>query len=101
MTSTIDKIRAEIERRIKYIEDNEESLYEPFGKTCELKELLSFLDTLQEQEPQGLDEAAEKYRRDSCNAAMFPNIDGPMPEYGGSVKDAFKAGAEWMLNKMK
>ena len=44
---------------------------------------------------QGLDEAAEKYRRDSCNAALIPNIDGPMSEYGGSVKDAFKAGATW------
>ena len=49
--TTIEKIRAEIERRIKYIADNEEALYEPFGKTCELKELLSFLDTLEAEQP--------------------------------------------------
>lgn len=45
--------------------------------------------------PDGLEEAAEKYRRESCNKAILPNIDGPMPEYGGSIKDAFIAGAEW------
>lgn len=53
-----------------------------------------------QEEIKELDEAAEKYRRDSCNAAMMPNIDGPMPEYGGSVKDAFKTGAIWDKEQM-
>lgn len=46
-----------------------------------------------------LEEAAENYRRKSYNAAMIPSVDGPINEYGGSVKEAFKAGAEWMRNK--
>ena len=25
----------------------------------------------------------------------MPNIDGPMPEYGGSIKEAFISGAKW------
>lgn len=45
--------------------------------------------------PEGMEEAAENYRRESCNAALKPHIDGPMPEYGGSIKEAFIAGAEW------
>lgn len=44
---------------------------------------------------EGLEEAAEEYRRESYRKRVLPNIDGPMPEYGGSIKDAFKAGAEW------
>lgn len=48
----------------------------------------------QQETPEiSLEEAAEKYRRTSCNAAMKPNIDGPMPEYDGNVKAAFIAGA--------
>lgn len=50
--------------------------------------------------PDGLEEAAEKYRRNSCNAALRPNVDGPTPEYGGSIKGAFIAGAEWQKDKM-
>lgn len=51
--------------------------------------------------PSDLDEAAEEYRRKSCNAALKPNVDGPTPEYGGSIKDAFKAGAEWMASQFE
>lgn len=43
-----------------------------------------------------LEEAAENYRRKSCNTAMIPPLDGPTEEYGGSIKNAFIAGAEWM-----
>lgn len=43
-----------------------------------------------------LEEAAENYRRKSYNTAMIPPLDGPTDEYGGSIKNAFKAGAEWM-----
>ena len=62
--------------------------------------LLSFIDSLQQEPDKNLEEAAEKYRRASCNAAMKPNIDGPMPEYGGNIKTAFIAGAEWMKEQM-
>lgn len=41
-----------------------------------------------------LEEAAEEYRKESHRKSVLPNIDGPMPEYGGSIKDAFIAGAE-------
>lgn len=57
------------------------------------------IDALSVSEPEGLDEAAEKYRRDSCNASMRPNIDGPATEYEGNVKSAFKAGAEWAFGQ--
>lgn len=54
----------------------------------------------QQETPEiSLEEAAEKYRRTSCNAAIKPNIDGPMPEYGGSIKAAFIAGANWQKEK--
>lgn len=48
----------------------------------------------------GLEEAAEEYRRESYRKSVLPNIDGPMPEYGGSIKDAFIAGAEWQKDKI-
>jgi hypothetical protein len=47
-----------------------------------------------------LEEVAEEYRRESYRKSVLPNIDGPMPEYGGSIKDAFIAGAEWQKAKM-
>ena len=49
--------------------------------------------------PKEIEEAAEEYRRESCNSALKPSIDGPMPEYGGNVKAAFIAGAEWMAGQ--
>ena len=94
-----DQIRAEIERQVTHTMQcmGGKITGEP---VLSARKLLSFLDTLEADALEGLAEAAEKYRRNSCNAAMMPNIDGPMPEYGGSVKDAFKAGAEWMKAKM-
>lgn len=64
--TTIDKIRAEIERLMHQASDmNQYGLLTKEQEVCilsQMSRLLSFLDTLQEQEPQGLDEAAEKYR---------------------------------------
>ena len=58
-------------------------------------------DSLPDEKPSDdLEEAAESYRRKSCNAAMIPPLDGPTNEYGGSVKDAFIAGAEWQKQQM-
>lgn len=39
-----------------------------------------------------LEEAAEEYRRESFKRSVTPQIDGPVGEYGGNIKSAFKAG---------
>ena len=49
---------------------------------------------------QTLEETAENYRRKSYNAAIIPQFDGPTNEYGGSIKEAFIAGAKWMESQM-
>lgn len=83
MNKQVEAIRAEIKRRIE--EYNIQSL-----RGNELADLLSFLDTLQEQpvtECSDLEEAAGEY------------LDGhkPLTRYNwGDLMDAFKAGAEWM-----
>lgn len=48
-----------------------------------------------------LEEVAEEYRRKSYNAATIPPLDGPTNEYGGSVKDAFIAGAKWQAERFE
>lgn len=91
-------LRNEIERRIEqYWSDGD---VDSVVVSSELEEVLDFLDSLQQELDNNLEEAAEKYRRVSCNAAMKPNIDGPIPEYGGNVKTAFIAGAQWMKEQM-
>ncbi len=54
--------------------------------------LLPFLKTLSEEPDKSLEEAAEEYRRESFKKSVMPQIDGPVSEYGGSIKDAFIAG---------
>ena len=80
---TISKIKAEIERLIK--KDN----YETF----DVPALLEFLDTLEEQAPKGLDEAAEEYEKESL-ASKFPTRDQSLTK--ADIIYIFKAGAEWM-----
>ena len=87
-----DKIRYAIEKEA----DNWQDTY----TDCMRDNLLTILDFLQQESDKNLDEAAEKYRRASYNAAMKPNIDGPTPEYGGNIKTAFIAGAEWMKDQL-
>ena len=69
------------------------------NETAITRRISKAIDIIQQPEqqslPQELEEAAEKYRRESYGKSILPNIDGPMPEYVGSVKDAFIAGAEW------
>lgn len=106
MTSIKEQIRAEIERqfvntRDYRCEDWVDKREYKHGKYDAYKELLSYLDTLPEQPMKGLEEAAEEYRRESYRKSVLPNIDGPMPEYGGSIKDAFIAGAEWGAKQVK
>ena len=73
----------------------DDSYYE--GENDGYNRILDIIDSLQQEPDKNLEEAAEKYRRASCNAAMKPNIDGPIPEYGGNVKTAFIAGALYEL----
>ena len=55
-----------------------------------------FFDMPEEHIADGkVEEAAEEYRRESFKKSVMPQIDGPANEYGGSIKDAFIAGAEW------
>lgn len=56
---------------------------------------------LDEEPDKSLEEAAEEYRRESYRKSVMPNTDGPIPEYGGNVKDAFIVGAEWMANQFE
>lgn len=77
----------------------DDSYYE--GEYDGYNRILDIIESLQQEPDKNLEEAAEKYRRASCNAAMKPNIDGPILEYGGNVKAAFIAGAQWMENQFE
>lgn len=101
----VDLLRKEIERQRQFIEElfteGDNSFYDGQDDAyCYILTFLTFLDSIQEQPVEGLEETAEEYRRESYRKSVLPNIDGPMPEYGGSIKDAFIAGAEWMKAKM-
>lgn len=88
-----DALRIEIKRQA--------DLYQDTYTDGMRDNLLSFIDSLQQEPDKNLEEVAEKYRRASCNAAMKPNIDGPTPEYIGNIKTAFIDGAEWMKNQFE
>ena len=99
----LEQIRAEIERRMdKHWEglpdaDSPEDDWThnelcELGAYKELEHLESFLDTLQEQEPQGLDEAAENWCKENCDGFVLRD---KTSRYVGDGIDAFKAGAEW------
>ena len=80
------KLIAEIERRIK----ENEVLPHRYIRLDEDKQLLSFITSLQQEQPSlpsGLDEAAEKYSE---------NILANNEDLQDAIEDAFKAGAEWM-----
>lgn len=101
-----DKLRKLLTNRYEEITVpvlTDEGGLESFYCRSEIHNILKIVESLQQEQPSlpdNLDEAAEKYRRVSCNAAMKPNIDGPIPEYGGNVKTAFIAGAQWMKEQM-
>lgn len=94
----VDVLKDEI-KHLKIDTYDESNQFDLGARSC-LGFLEYFIDT-QQKSDKNLEEAAEKYRRASCNAAMKPNIDGPIPEYGGNVKTAFIAGAQWMENQFK
>ena len=96
-----DLLRKEIEKNKNMIDglftEGDDSVYD--GENDAYNRMLCIIDSIQQEPDKNLEEAAEKYRRTSCNAAMKPNIDGPMPEYGGNVKTAFIDGANWQKEK--
>ena len=106
-----EKLKDEIKKRISLFQKEKKTegasqidVISLGARAAALEEILVFIDSLQQKivkADESLEEAAEKYRRTSCNAAMKPNIDGPIPEYGGNVKTAFIAGAEWMENQFE
>lgn len=79
----LQQIRAEIERR--FSEYNHDSNHHIQAAEC--ASILSFLDSLQVDEPEELDEAAEEYINDTT------------PKYGWTIENAFKAGAKWMAEQ--
>lgn len=93
----LQAIRQEIERRIKVYDESIEKYAEKqrsikverdSWKWAECKSFLSFLDTLQVDEPKDVDEAAEKFARFYDNGTC-----------DGIAQDCFKAGAEWMAKQ--
>lgn len=94
--TTIDKIRAEIERRIKSCDATSKTPNQLLW--AELSALLPFLDTLEEpvSDCHDLTEAAEKSARQyyvDGGYSPFPNTEMASHIAG------FKAGAEWMAKQ--
>ena len=93
-TELLNKIRSEIERlkdehKEPTFRDDEYESGGVNGYQLALTKVISFLDTLQVDEPEGLDEAAEKYVETQDLNFLKPEI----------VKRIFKAGAEWMAGQ--
>lgn len=82
----IEKIRAEIKERLNWKGKIQTSYY--MGCRDELKELLSFIDTLEEEPDKSLEEAADKYEYEKGHL------------YHPSIKETFIAGAKWQKAKM-
>ena len=81
-----EKLIAEIERRVE--EYNIQSL-----RGAELSDLLSFITSLQQEQPSlpsNIDEAAEKYSE---------NILANNEDLQDAIEDAFKEGAKWMARQ--
>ena len=79
----IEKIKTEIERLMNA---RDSRLVD--GSYFDFKNLLSFIESLEKEQPQGLDEAAEEYaklRKDAFETVFY----------------AFKAGAKWRERQME
>lgn len=102
-------IRQEVERLKNIVENDNTSEYLR-GQARICRVILSFIDSLPEETCKdslqvtetckenpdsftSLEEAAEKYRRDTCNKACKQGFLGNYPS--PSIKSAFIAGAEW------
>ena len=103
--NNIDIIRQKIEGLKKTLEESTyylDNSQQALGYSFALDDFKEFIDSLPEEKPsEDLKEAAENYRRKSYNAAMIPSLDGHTNEYGGSIKAAFIAGAEWQKKQVR
>ena len=99
----IDKIE-KIRRKVKELQDEFISiqpkdcsleLIKSYAGYAYLDKVLSFLDTLSVEAPEGLDEAAKEYEWSNVDTNQLnpPTLD--MIVQVGDLRDAFKAGAEW------
>lgn len=104
--SNIEKIRQEIERRLKYTHDwlrgdekrhpkqtaISKNYYKMKGDERTLDALLAFIDSLPEEKPsEDLEEAAAKYELEN-RQSILSSVD---------IVDAFIAGAEWQKKQME
>ena len=87
----IEKIKAEIERLKKEYEVRPWEEVTSHGVAETFSELLSFIESLDKEQPQGLDEAAEEYTYGDLSEEERKEVEC----VADSLIDAFKAGAEW------
>ena len=91
----IEAIKAEVERRIK---ENERVGF--FNNANELASLLPFIESLEKEQPQGLDEAAEK-AYPKKDTKIFHSCFGTLEiDKNAAEREAFKAGAKWMAGNI-
>jgi hypothetical protein len=97
MNTIIEQIKAEIERRMKILREDDvvrQNCTSDFleGKIYGYEEILSLLATLESEKPvpNDLEEAAKKYAEESC----FDD-----PEFTATML-AYKAGAKWQKEQM-
>lgn len=90
--SNIERIKAEIERYIAHYEKIDRNDFSN-GELYICQELLSFIEQLEEEQPQGLDEAAEDYGK---KHKFLPDEWTSLDEIGHIISKTFKAGAKWM-----
>ena len=102
----IEQIKDEIKRlrRKNYIDaDNGCNEDECYGYELCLDNILSFIESLEKEQSQGLDEAATKYQlevdkqwnRGWSDSVEQAYVEGVNDVIGTSIGDAFKAGAKW------
>lgn len=95
--TTIDKIRAEIERRIKSCDATSKTPNQLLW--AELSALLPFLDTIEEPVSDDLEEAAIDFA-DYARKQPKDYAISAIADYDHGCIDGFKAGAEWQKAKM-
>ena len=88
----VEKIKAEVERRIK---ENERVGF--LNNANELASLLPFIESLDREQHQELDEAAEK-----CESYYdVGDEQGYLYTHKGDIADAFRAGARWIAEQVE
>lgn len=103
MTDKVQKILAKIESLL-YETNYEPFTDEVFGRIQSLKELKSYIDSLQEEPvSEDLDEAARHYLLNEHKSPLntvFHNADIKSEmQYHTDIENAYKAGVKWMANQ--